>query len=210
MSCAVSGRKVTSVISLSSSSQESVRRQRPETTSWVRPERTPSISAACSAPPGLPSTRLAQRTIVSTPSTGWSPPSIERGDQPVLGVDTIVRCASRVLGKPGGAEQAAEMLGVLSGRTHEVVSGLCLRTDSWEELDSEMTLVTFRPLTAHDIAAYISSGEWRDRAGAYAIQGLGATLVERIEGDYLNVVGLPAALLVRVLARRFPGTYGIG
>jgi len=87
--------------------------------------------------------------------------SVDSGNQPVLGVDTIVRCAGRVLGKPGGAKEAAEMLGVLSGRTHEVVSGLCLRTDSWEELDSETTLVTFRPLTAHDIAAYISSGEWR-------------------------------------------------
>jgi septum formation protein len=135
--------------------------------------------------------------------------SVDGGDRPVLGVDTIVRCAGRVLGKPGGPEEAGEMLDALSGRTHEVVSGLCLRTRAWEELDSETTLVTFRPLTARDIAAYVSSGEWRDRAGAYAIQGLGAALVVRIEGDYLNVVGLPAALLVRVLARQFPGIYGV-
>ncbi len=136
--------------------------------------------------------------------------SIDGGDGPVLGVDTIVRAAGRVLGKPGTPAAAAEMLDALSGRTHEVVSGLCLRTAAWEELESETTLVTFRPLTARDIAAYVASGEWRDRAGAYAIQGLGAALVERVEGDYLNVVGLPAALLVRLLARRFPGTYGIG
>jgi septum formation protein len=136
--------------------------------------------------------------------------SIDGGDRPVLGVDTIVRSAGRVLGKPGAEEQAAEMLELLSGRTHEVVSGLCLRTAAWEELASETTLVTFRPLNARDIAAYVACGEWRDRAGAYAIQGLGATLVERVEGDYLNVVGLPVALLVRLLAQRFPGIYGIG
>ena len=70
--------------------------------------------------------------------------------------------------------------------------------------------MTFRPLTARDIAAYVASGEWEGRAGAYAIQGRGAALVERVEGDYLNVVGLPAALLVRLLAERFPGAYGFG
>ncbi len=116
----------------------------------------------------------------------------------------------RVYGKATGLEDAAEMLDALGGATHEVVSGLCLLTPGWEELEHEVTRVTFRPLTARDIAAYVSSGEWQDRAGAYAIQGLGATLVERIEGDYLNVVGLPAALLVRLLAERFAGTYGLG
>ena len=70
--------------------------------------------------------------------------------------------------------------------------------------------MTFRRLTPRDVAAYVASGEWRDRAGGYAVQGLGAALVERLEGDYLNVVGLPAALLIRLLAARFPGTYGVG
>jgi len=102
------------------------------------------------------------------------------------------------------------MLEVLAGRTHEVVSGLCLRMPGWEELHLETTRVTFRPLAPRDIAAYTATEEWRDRAGAYAIQGRGAALVARIEGDYLNVVGLPAALLVRLLAERFPGTYGYG
>ena len=102
------------------------------------------------------------------------------------------------------------MLEALGGGTHEVVSGLCLLTPGWEEVEHDVTRVTFRALTARDLAAYVASGEWRERAGAYAIQGLGAGLVERIEGDYLNVVGLPAALLVRLLATRFPGTYGVG
>ena len=74
----------------------------------------------------------------------------------------------------------------------------------------EVTRVSFRPLTARDLAAYVASREWQGRAGAYAIQGLGAALVERIEGDYLNVVGLPAALLVRLLSERFAGVYGFG
>ena len=73
-----------------------------------------------------------------------------------------------------------------------------------------MTRVTFRALTPRDIATYVAAGEWEGRAGAYAIQGFGASLVERIEGDYLNVVGLPASLLVRLLAERFSGTYGFG
>ena len=134
----------------------------------------------------------------------------EAGDRPVLGVDTTVVCGGRVYGKAEGPEGAARMLVALGGETHEVVSGLCLLTPGWEELGHEVTRVTFRRLTARDIAVYVASGEWQDRAGAYAIQGLGAALVERIEGDYLNVVGLPAALLIRLLAARFPGTYGVG
>jgi septum formation protein len=132
------------------------------------------------------------------------------GGRPVLGVDTTVVLGARVYGKADGPEHAAEILDALAGQTHEVVSGLCLLAAGWEEHRHEVTRVTFRPLTARDIAAYVSSGEWRDRAGAYAIQGLGAGLVERIDGDYLNVVGLPAALLVRLLADRFPGLYGFG
>jgi septum formation protein len=136
--------------------------------------------------------------------------SLDGGDRPVLGVDTIVVCDRRVLGKPADAGEAEQMLETLSGKTHEVVSGLCLRTPAWEELHREATRVTFRPLTPRDLASYVASGEWEGRAGGYAIQGLGAALVERIEGDYLNVVGLPAALLVRLLAARFPAIYGFG
>ena len=132
------------------------------------------------------------------------------GERPVLGVDTTVVCGGRVFAKASGPDEAAAMLDAFGGATHEVVSGLCILTRGWEELHTETTRVTFRPLTARDVAAYVASGEWEGRAGAYAIQGLGASLVDRIEGDYLNVVGLPAALLVRLLAERFPGTYGFG
>jgi septum formation protein len=132
------------------------------------------------------------------------------GELPVLGVDTEVVLDGRVFGKAETAAEAEEMLDALAGRTHEVVSGLCLVTPGWEEIEHEVTRVTFRPLDARDLAAYVSLGEWKGRAGAYAVQGRGAALVERIEGDYLNVVGLPAAVLVRLLAERFAGVYGFG
>jgi len=131
-------------------------------------------------------------------------------ERPVLGCDTEVICEGRVFGKPRNEEDAEEMLESLAGKTHEVVSGLALLTPAWEEVHRDVTRVTFRPLDARDLAHYLASREWEGRAGAYAIQGLGASLVERIEGDYLNVVGLPGALLVRLLATRFPGTYGFG
>jgi nucleoside triphosphate pyrophosphatase len=134
----------------------------------------------------------------------------EADGRPVLGVDTAVVLGGRIYGKPADAADAERMLEALSGQTHAVVSGLCLVTPGWETVDADTTFVTFRELTPRDLAWYVASGEWEGRAGGYAIQGLGARLVERIEGDYLNVVGLPAALLVRVLAERFPGTYELG
>src|SRR5207244_9200724 len=115
----------------------------------------------------------------------------EADGRPVLGCDTEVLCGGRVYGKPGGPEDAEEMLESLAGRTHEVVSGLALITPAWEEVHREVTHVSFRELTPRDTAWYVASGEWEGRAGGYAIQGQGAALVERIEGDYLNVVGLP-------------------
>ena len=132
------------------------------------------------------------------------------GDRPVLGVDTAVALGGRLFGKPGDAAEAERMLEALAGTTHVVVSGLCLVTPGWELVEHETTRVTFRPLTARDLAANLAAGEWEGRAGGYAIQGRGGALVEAIEGDYLNVVGLPAALLVRLLAERFAGTYGFG
>jgi len=132
------------------------------------------------------------------------------GERPVLGVDTEVVLDGRVFGKPADATEAEAILEALGGRTHEVVSGLCLLTPAWEVVEHEVTRVSFRPFDARDLAAYVGTGEWEGRAGAYAIQGRGAALVERIEGDYLNVVGLPGALLVRLLAERFPGVYGFG
>ena len=130
--------------------------------------------------------------------------------RPVLGVDTSVWLDSRLYGKPASAADAEQMLGQLAGRTHTVVSGVCLLTPAWEVLEHESTSVTFRALTPRELAHYLAYGEWDGRAGGYAIQGRGASLVERIDGDYLNVVGLPAALLVRLLAERFAGAYGFG
>jgi septum formation protein len=134
----------------------------------------------------------------------------EADDRLVLGVDTAVHLHGRVYGKPASADEAVEMLEALAGETHEVISGLCLLAPAWEVVEHDVTRVTFRSLTARDLASYAAAGEWEGRAGAYAIQGLGAALVERIEGDYLNVVGLPAALLVRLLADRAAGVYGFG
>ena len=131
-------------------------------------------------------------------------------DRPVLGVDTTVVLGGRLYAKAKNAGEAERMLEELSGRTHAVVSGLCLATPAWEEVHREVTRVTFRALTPRELGAYIATGEWEGRAGGYAIQGVGAALVQRIEGDYLNVVGLPAATLVDVLARRFAGIYGFG
>jgi septum formation protein len=134
----------------------------------------------------------------------------DAGERPVLGVDTAVVLGGRIYGKPTHVAEAEKMLEDLGGRTHLVISGLCLVTPGWEVVEHESTRVTFRQLTPRDLAAYVATGEWEGRAGAYAIQGRGAALVRRIEGDYLNVVGLPAALLVRSLAERFAGAYGFG
>jgi septum formation protein len=134
----------------------------------------------------------------------------EADGRPVLGVDTAVVLGGRIYGKPADAGDAERMLEALSGRTHVVMSGLCLITPGWEVVEAAATLVTFRALTPRELGLYVATGEWEGRAGAYAIQGLGAALVERVEGDYLNVVGLPGALLVRLLAERFAGVYGFG
>ena len=134
----------------------------------------------------------------------------QAGDRPVLGVDTTVVLDGRICAKPADAADAGRMLEELSGRTHAVVSGLCLVTPGWEIISAVATQVTFRELTPRELGSYLAMGEWEGRAGGYAIQGRGAALVQRVEGDYLNVVGLPASLLVQVLAERFAGAYGFG
>jgi septum formation protein len=116
-----------------------------------------------------------------------------------LGVDTTVVLDGRVYGKAADRDAARHMLNELSGRTHTVVSGLCLLGLGEELVGHELTDVTFRLLRADLVETYLASEEWEGRAGAYAIQGLGGRLVERIQGDYLNVVGLPGALLVSLL-----------
>ena len=130
--------------------------------------------------------------------------SVHEPGRVTLGVDTTVVLDDRVYGKPADRGDAARMLYELSGRTHSVLSGLCLLGAGEDVLLHEVTEVTFRLLTHEIVNGYLESGEWEGRAGAYAIQGLGGRLVERLEGDYLNVVGLPGALLVSLLEHHAP------
>ena len=116
----------------------------------------------------------------------------------VLGADTEVFLDGQVFGKADSEEEAAEHLRALSGRTHEVWGGIALRDGDRVQTAHAVTTVTFGELSEEDLAWYLASGEWRDRAGAYAIQGRGAALVESIEGDFWNVVGLPVAELRRI------------
>jgi septum formation protein len=117
-------------------------------------------------------------------------------DELVIGCDTLVATGEQIWGKPPDEAAARDTLRHLSGRTHEVVSGLALVQDGEVREATEITLVTFRALDESTIDWYLATREWEGRAGGYAIQGRGAVLVSRIEGDYLNVVGLPVAALL--------------
>ncbi|MGH3111319.1 MAG: Maf family protein [Gaiellaceae bacterium] len=130
--------------------------------------------------------------------------SVHAPGQITLGVDTTVALDGRVYAKAGDRDEARHMLNELSGRRHTVVSGVCLLGGDEDVLLHELTHVTFRLLEPELVDVYLESDEWQGRAGAYAIQGLGGRLVERIEGDYLNVVGLPGALLVSLLECHAP------
>jgi septum formation protein len=116
----------------------------------------------------------------------------------VLGVDTAVVLDGRLFGKPVDEGEAETFLRRLSGRTHEVLSGIAVRERGGDRTEVAVTRVRFRLLEQHDIEWYLDSGEWRERAGAYAIQGRGAALVAEIEGDYWNVVGLPVTALIEL------------
>jgi septum formation protein len=121
-------------------------------------------------------------------------------DQIVIGADTTVVVDDEMLGKPGDAGEAEVMLGKLSGRTHTVITAVavCRSGETWSSV--EEVEVTFRKLSSGEIKSYVATGEPMDKAGAYGIQGFGATIVDRIEGDYFAVMGLPLARLVRLLA----------
>ncbi len=142
-------------------------------------------------------------------------------DKLVLAADTTVVVEDQILNKPEDDEDARRMLRLLSGRTHEVITGVCLigpqlsgrqnraaptgvsaPHDSFEDVQSETTAVTFVPLSDRDIDYYVSTREPMDKAGAYAIQGVASRWISRIEGDYANVVGLPVALVYRMLSQR--------
>jgi len=119
----------------------------------------------------------------------------------VLGADTVVAVDGQVLGKPSDAADAARMLRMLSGREHQVITGVCLVAGGKPSVASETTLVTVSEITDPDIADYVASGEPMDKAGAYAIQGIASRWIPRVEGDYSNVVGLPIALVWRMLRK---------
>ena len=149
--------------------------------------------------------------------------SSDRPQDLVLGADTIVVAGDTILGKPSDASDAARMLRMLSGRVHQVITGVCLvspvassqlpyinegaqevlGTESWDvRTGSEVTLVTFAELSDAEIQEYVATNEPMDKAGAYAIQGIASRWIPRIEGDYGNVVGLPVALVYRMLRDR--------
>ncbi len=121
-------------------------------------------------------------------------------DAVILGADTVVVVDGRILGKPVDDADAARMLRLLSGRGHDVLTGLAIRRGGRVAVEVDSTAVTFATLSDVDIAWYVASGEPRDKAGAYAVQGLASRFVERVDGSYSNVVGLPVALACRMLA----------
>ena len=129
--------------------------------------------------------------------------SAKAKDEIIIGADTEILIDGEVLGKPNDKRDAARMLSKLSGRTHQAITGVALvdAETGVEKTWVEMTLVTFRELSADEISAYVETGEPMGKAGAYGIQGKAAAFVERIEGCYFNIVGLPLAKLVQNLRK---------
>jgi septum formation protein len=164
---------------------------------------TVATSAARELLSGAPVTVLAETNALAKIQRARLSDSVKRGAF-VLGTDTLVSVGRRIMGKPSSAQEAAEMLATLSARTHRVVSGVAVgRTGGARagvgleqvRVASAVTMVTFAALDRSQIAAYVAAGEWADKAGAYALQGLAALFVTRLQGEYSNVVGLPLSLL---------------
>lgn len=124
-----------------------------------------------------------------------------RPEATVIGADTVVALDGQVLGKPSDEEEAREMLSALSGRRHQVYTGMAVLSGGQAFTHVECTQVEFRPLTAEEIAAYVATGESMDKAGAYGIQGRACVFIRGIQGDYYNVVGLPVCALHELLAQ---------
>lgn len=150
-----------------------------------------------SAVPGESPEAYARRLAEAKARAGHE----RRPDGVVLGADTIVLVDGRVLGKPADDAEARAMLRMLSGRAHEVLTGVALASSAGVTSDIARTEVWFAALNDEQIAAYVATGEPRDKAGAYGVQGLASRFVDRIDGSYANVVGLPVALVYRMLAR---------
>ena len=146
--------------------------------------------------PGAPAGREAQRLAVQKSEAT----AVEPGEL-VLAADTLVVLDDEIMVKPADGADAVRMLMRLQGRPHTVYTGLALRTTERVEAGAAVTRVWFRSLVEADCEEYVASGEPMDKAGAYGIQGLGAALVERIEGEYFNVMGLPVQLLISLLGR---------
>ena len=142
--------------------------------------------------PGEPPVDYVRRLARAKAEAAW-----ERPGEIVLGADTTVVIDDHVLEKPTDAEDARTMLRLLSGRDHTVITGICLLHDNGVIVDHSSTLVRFAPLTDSEIADYVASGEPMDKAGAYAIQGLASRFVEKVDGCYFNVMGLPLSLVYR-------------
>ncbi len=165
----------------------------------VRPAAVEELTGGNPAEVALENARRKARAVAQgawgagAAAQGWDG---GRRSELVLGVDTLVALDGRIYGQPADEEAARATLRALAGRTHNVISGLVLASQSGERGGVEETAVTFRDLDDAAIGWYLATGEWRGRAGAYAIQERGAALVRRLEGDYLNVVGLPLGLLL--------------
>jgi septum formation protein len=125
----------------------------------------------------------------------------EQNDLLVIGADTVVSCKGEILGKPSNCDDAKRMLRLLSGREHRVYTGVTLRSAFREVTFHEETVVYFYPITDKEIDEYIESGEPFDKAGSYAIQGIGTKFIRGIQGDYNNVVGLPVARVYQLLLK---------
>lgn len=122
-----------------------------------------------------------------------------RPEMPIIAADSVVSIDGLILGKPKDDEAAKATLRRLSGRTHQLVTGVCLLAEGKRDVFHHVTQVTFYPLTEEEIAEYVALGESRGRAGAYGIEGIGVVLVQSIQGDYPNIVGLPVAETIRRL-----------
>ena len=144
--------------------------------------------------PGEPPEAYVRRLARVKADAAW-----EGRDEIVLGADTIVVLGQQVFEKPRDAADARDMLRRLAGRDHTVITGICLRHPRGVEVDSSATLVRFTPMTDAEIDAYVATGEPMDKAGAYAIQGLASKFIERIEGCYFSVIGLPLSQVYRYL-----------
>jgi septum formation protein len=156
----------------------------------VRPADIEEVPFAGEAPLAF-AERMAHEKAIAASSVSF--------DQVVLAADTVVAVRDHILGKPVDTDHAAAMLRLLSGKTHSVITGICLLGKDFEDVRSETTAVQFATMSEDEIQEYVGSGEPLDKAGAYAIQGRASRWISKIDGDYYNVVGLPLDLVGRML-----------